>query len=181
MRAKVQLRELTAEERATIEKLARSRTEQARLVERAQIILGLADGERPSHLALRLRVARPKLYRWLTRFNSHGLAGLQDEPRSGRPATYSADEVSELIAVALSKPADLELPFASWTLDRLQAYLNEQKGISIKRSRIDEILAAEGLRWRQQEGWFGERVDPEFAEKRGASTASTAPHPKAVL
>jgi len=43
----------------------------------------------------------------------------------------------------------------------------------MKRSRIDEIPFAEGLRWRQQESWFGERVDPEFAEKRGASKRST--------
>src|ERR671917_26409 len=41
------------------------------------------------------------------------------------------------------------------------------------RRRIDEILLAEGLRWRRQETWFGERVDPEFAEKRGGSRRST--------
>lgn len=85
-----------------------------------------------------------------------------------------------MIAAALTKPQELELPFVSWTLDRLQAYLNEHKGIAIKRSRIDEILVAEGLRWRQQESWFGERLDPEFAEKRGASKRSTLPHPQEV-
>jgi len=52
-------------------------------------------------------------------------------------------------------------------LDRLQAYLQEHKGIAIQRSRIDEILLDEGLRWRKQETWFGERVDPAFAAKRG--------------
>jgi hypothetical protein len=36
----------------------------------------------------------------------------------------------------------------------------------MKRSRIDEILLREGLRWRKHETWFGERVDPDFAEKR---------------
>jgi transposase len=54
-----------------------------------------------------------------------------------------------------------------WTLDRLELYLNAQQGIPIKRSRIAEILIAEGLRWRQQETWFGERVDPDVATKRG--------------
>lgn len=51
-------------------------------------------------------------------------------------------------------------PFGCWTLDRLQADLNERKGLAINRSRIDELLRAEGLRWRHQETWFGERVDP---------------------
>lgn len=36
----------------------------------------------------------------------------------------------------------------------------------MKRTRVAEVLSREGLRWRKQEGWFGERVDPEFAEKR---------------
>jgi hypothetical protein len=36
----------------------------------------------------------------------------------------------------------------------------------MQRSRIDEILVHEGLRWRKHETWFGERVDPAFAEKR---------------
>jgi hypothetical protein len=31
------------------------------------------------------------------------------------------------------------------------------------------------LRWRRQESWFGERVDPDFAQKRGASRHSTPP------
>jgi hypothetical protein len=65
-------------------------------------------------------------------------------------------------------------------LDRLEAYLNEQKGIAMKRSRIGEVLIAEGLRWRQQETWFGERVDPAFAEKRGVSPRSTRRHRTAV-
>jgi hypothetical protein len=30
----------------------------------------------------------------------------------------------------------------------------------MKRARLDEILIAEGMRWRTQETWFGERVDP---------------------
>jgi transposase len=180
MGTKVALRELTVEERTTLEKLARSRTSEARLVERAQIILGLAAGERPSHLAARLHITRPKVYAWLKRFNTAGLDGLHDAARSGRPHTYLADAVAAVIAAAITKPDELGQPFGSWTLDRLETYLNETKGIGIKRSRIDEILAAEGLRWHKQESWFGERVDPEFAEKRGASKRSTQRHRKAA-
>ena len=85
-----------------------------------------------------------------------------------------------MIATALTDPQSLGRPFACWTLDRLQAYLNEERGIGIKRSRIDEILLAEGLRWRTQETWFGERVDPHFAEKRGRSSSFTRYRPKAA-
>ena len=111
--------------------------------------------------------------RRIRRFNAEGPAAFDDHRRSGRPSTYSAEEVAAVIAAALTSPRRLGLPFASWTLDRLAAYLLEHKGISMRRSRIGEILLQEGLRWRRHETWFGERVDPEFAEKRAASRGST--------
>jgi hypothetical protein len=76
---------------------------------------------------------------------------------------------------AIIMPEALGLPFGSWTLDRLVAYLTEVKGVTMKRSRLSEIFRHEGLRWRHQEGWFGMRVDPDFAEKRGQSSNSR-PH-----
>ena len=85
-----------------------------------------------------------------------------------------------MIAAALTSPRRLGLPSASWRLDRLAAYLLEHQGIAMRRSRIDEILLAEGLRWRRQETWFGERVDPEFAAKRGGSRRSTPRHRRAA-
>jgi len=60
------------------------------------------------------------------------------------------------------------------------AYLREHKGIAIKRSRIDDLLLAEGLRWRTHETWFGARVDPEFAQKRGALRNSIRTRQKGV-
>ncbi|WP_404294869.1 helix-turn-helix domain-containing protein (plasmid) [Microvirga sp. RSM25] len=104
---------------------------------------------------------------------------LKDRYRSSRPPTYSAEQTATVIATALTKPQTLELPFTSWTLDRLAAYLHE-KGIAMQRSRIDEILLHEGLRWRKHETWFGERVDPAFAEKRGRSRHSTRHHLRTV-
>src|SRR3954453_20995028 len=175
----VTLRELTADERKELERLARSRTEEARLVQRAQIVLGLAAGERPYQVADRVGVGRAAAYEWLHRFNAEGLKGLTDHPRPGRPPTYTPEQKAEVIAAALTKPESLGLPFASWTLDRLQAYLSEHKGIGMKRTRIDEILVAEGLRWRKQETWFGHKADPEFAAKRGRSSGSTPARRKA--
>src|SRR5512146_12857 len=164
---------MRADEVQTIEQLSRSRTAPARSVERARIIRLAREGLRVPAIARELGIVPKTVRIWLKRFNERGVDGLKDEPRPGRAPTYTPEEVGELVAAALSNPRDLDLPFASWTLDRLEAYLNEEKGISLKRSRIDEILISEGLRWRTQESWFGERVDPEFAEKRGRSSSST--------
>ena len=104
------------------------------------------------------------------------MAGLEEVLREGRPPrVYGPEDVGAVIQAALTPLQELGLPFASWTLDRLVAYLREEKGVGMGRTRVAEVLSAEDLRWRKQEGWFGERVDPEFAEKRGPSSASMHP------
>jgi transposase len=174
------LRALTAGEASAVESLARSRTAPARRVERARVVLRASRGETPPAIAAALGLDAETVRRRIRRFNAEGLAAFDDHHRSGRPATYSADEVAVVIAAALTDPRRLGLPFASWTLDRLAAYLLEYKGIAMRRSRMDEILLAEGLRWRRHETWFGERMDPEFAEKRGGSRRSTPHRPRAA-
>ena len=163
----LRVREMTEQERETIERLSHSRTAPARQVERARMVQWSGEGQRVPSIAARLGVTENTVRNWLHRFNEAGLLGINDEVRTGRPPTYSTDEISVVVATALTKPEALALPFGHWTLDRLEVYLNERKGIAIKRSRINEILQAEGLRWRKDEHWFGERVDPDFAKKRG--------------
>jgi transposase len=179
----LRVRELTDEERKGIDRLVHSRTAAVRAVERARIIDRASRGERVAEIAAQVGCDRRTVRLWLTRFNANGLTGLVDDPRSGHPPAYTPAQVGEVLAAALTKPTELGLPFASWTLDRREAYLNEEKGIPLKRRRIDELLLAEGWRWRIQEGWFGERagrekaegttagedkpLDPEFARKRG--------------
>src|SRR5215203_7259940 len=199
--APVCLRAMTAEEHATVKTLAHSRTAAACLVERAQIIWRASRGETTADIAAHVQLDAETVRKRIHRFNAEGLEGLKDKPRSGHPFTYTPEQIAIVIATALTKPQALGLPFAAWTLDRLAAYLHEltkpqalglpfaawtldrlaaylheHKDIPIQRSRINEILLQEGLRWRKHETWFGERVDPAFAEKRRALKRST-PHP----
>jgi transposase len=174
------LRGVSAEELEVVRCLAHSRTAPVRLVERARIIWLAGQGASLSGIARAVQRSLPMVRLWLGRFNTQGLAGLEDAPRSGRPPRYTAEQIGQLIELALTDPDTLDLPFGCWTLDRLQYYANEVLGIPIKRARIGEVLVAEGLRWRRPEAWFGERVDPEFAEKRGPSSG-TIRSPRAAV
>jgi transposase len=180
MPARLLLRSLTDDETAELRRLAQSQKVEARLRERARICWHSYEGESVREIMAALHLDERTVRRWLHRFNAQGLAGLTDAPRQGRPTIYTTQEVGVVIATSLTPPDDLGLPFGSWTLDRLVAYLSETHGITMQRSRIGEILQAEGVRWRTQETWFGERVDPAFAEKRGRSSRSTRPHPPTV-
>lgn len=173
----LRVRALTDEEREELRRRVQSRTAPARVVERARMVWGVAQGERVPAVARRLGVGADVVRQWIRRFNKEGVAGLADRPRSGRPLTYTAEQVGQVLATAATDPKRLGLPFAAWTLDRLTAYLHERPPeaggpLPVSRSQLDRLLSGEGLRWRKEETWFGERVDPQFAEKRGRSSGS---------
>ena len=176
----LRVRAMTEDEERTLKQWARTRKGAVRLAERARLLLWARQGWRVSDLVRMLGLSDPTVRLWIKRFNAQGLEGLKDAPRSGRPPTYTPEQVAEVLAAALTDPKSLGLPFGSWTLDRLATYLHEQRGIAMKRSRIDELLVREGLRWRTQETWFGERVDPQFVAKGGKSSASARLHRLAV-
>lgn len=181
MRAYVRVRQLTEEEYQELKRWERSRKMAAGKVKRARVVLLSNQGYTRVEIAQRLEMDERTVRRWMGRFNQLGIPGLAECPRKGRPRVYKAEEVSVVIETALTKPDALALPFAAWTLDRLVSYLREEKGINMSRSRMSEIFKHEGLRWRQQEGWFGHRVDPDFAEKRGSLSGSILIRPSIAL
>jgi transposase len=80
---------------------------------------------------------------WINRFNARGLDGLEEDVRTGRPPTYSAEQRSAVITAALTRPTELGLPFAGWTLDRLVAYGSVEKlGVPAVRA-----TSAQGWAW----------------------------------
>ncbi len=175
MRPFKRVKMLDADEYRVLKRAVASRKIAAGKARRAKIVLLSNQGLTAREIAEKLDCNERTALKWIGRFNRHGVAGLEEVLRTGRPRVYGPEDVGAVIQAALTPPQKLEMPFASWTLDRLVAYLKEEKGMGMGRTRVAEVLSAEGLRWRKQEGWFGERVDPEFAEKRGPSSASTHP------
>ena len=163
----VTLRQLTKEERSVLEQLNKSQTAKHRLVIRAKIILLLDAGHKVLDVADKLDRTPMTIYKWLRRFNSAGLPGLDDKPRPGRKLTYSEEQRGQMIAAARTHPQKVGLPFGHWTLDRLVEYLHKNEQIGISRAQLARVLEEEGLRWYQEKIYFTERPDPQFAEKRG--------------
>ena len=175
MPKRIRLRTLTAEETKTVRRLAKSRKESARLVQRASLIgLMLDDPALPATqagLAVGFKSSASGSH-WVKRFNERGVAGLEDKPRPGRPMTHTEEVRSQVIDLALQKPGSLAYPFEMWTLTRLQAAYKERYGLHLSTSTIWEWLKAENLHWKRQQSWFhdAEKHDPKFVEKRGRSS-----------
>jgi transposase len=79
--------------------------------------------------------------------------GTRQAPR--RPARCTPELLSRVLELAVSDPADLDLPFTSWTLERLRDYANEVLEIPVSSARIGRLLRDEGLRWEKVENGFG--------------------------
>jgi transposase len=167
MGQKRELRPMSAAERKQLEQISQSRKQEHRLVERAQAILAVYGGESGYAVAKRLGHDPDTLYNWLDRFAEQSVAGLRDEPCPGRPAEYDEQQRGQCMATARTAPQQLGLPFGQWSLDRLVAYINIQMAIPISRAQLARVLEAEGLRWYQEQTYFSERPDPQYAEKRG--------------
>jgi transposase len=80
--------ELTDDQRAALESLARSYTLPYWQVIRAQMVLLAAQGLRNDQIAERLSCRREVVSQWRKRFFEQGIAGLEDRPRRGRPPTF---------------------------------------------------------------------------------------------
>jgi transposase len=66
------------------------------LARRAQIVLLAADGMANAQIARTVGVSRPTVIGWRDRYRHAGIAGLNDEPRSGRPREI--DDVDVVVA-----------------------------------------------------------------------------------
>ena len=103
----LRVRALSEEEEPRLARLTRSQKLGAGLVRRAQIIQHAVDGLSAPGIAAKMGLCGATVRFWLKRFNERGLSGLEEEMRSGRPPTYTAEERSAVIAAALSRPAEL--------------------------------------------------------------------------
>lgn len=95
---------VTESDRAALQAIVRAPTSEQRAVTRARIVLRAAEGVANDRIAAELGVALMTVKLWRRRYAAAGLAGLADEPRSGRPATYSREDRDRVIALSLSPP-----------------------------------------------------------------------------
>jgi transposase len=174
-------------EERRLRRLAAARHAPASWLQRARIITLSWDGAQVGQIAEALDCHPRTVYRWLHRFNAHGLDGLGDLPRSGRPRRLGELARGRIIALVGSDPpgrlvrqpdgilaAVDEQQAAQWTLDALAAAA-QAEGIAVSRSQVRRILQADGVRWRTVRSWSASG-DPQFAPKGQRSSPSTPPH-----
>ncbi len=80
---------LSVEERSELLRRSRQYTSPYREVIRAKIVLLASQGLANDIIAARLDTPRQIVSKWRRRFHAERLAGLEEQPRGGRPARFS--------------------------------------------------------------------------------------------
>jgi transposase len=146
---------LSEEERETLTRWARRPTSSQQLALRARIVLACADGATNTEVAAQLRVARPTVGKWRSRFVTDRLDGLVDEPRPGTPRKITDEQVEQVVTDTLeSIPRDA----THWSRASMAAH----SGLS--RSTVGRIWKAFRLQPHRAETFKLSR-DPLFIDK----------------
>jgi transposase len=148
--------ELNSEQRQALERMARSRSLPARVVERARIVLLAAEGLENKQIAQRMGMTPEKAARWRNRFRAGGITALEkDAPRPGRTRTITERQVKKIVAMTLhQKPANA----THWSTRSLA------RATGISEASVRSIWRAHGLKPHQLRTFKLSR-DPNFTEK----------------
>src|SRR5258706_3170744 len=147
--------QLTNDARQDLETFANSRSLPHGLVQRAKIVLMAARGESNAHIAEKLHISKPTVGIWRRRYLDHGLAGLRDELKPGRPRSISDDR----LAVIVRKPLETKPNGGTHWAVRPMA-----QSMRISKSTVHRIWQAFGLQPHRQKS-FKLSSDPFFVEK----------------
>ena len=96
---------VSAADRHELERLHRAPSTPSGLSRRARAVLLMAQGMAGVDIAERVGYTVVQVSRLRRRFADHGVAGLQDRPRSGRPPTITARKRAQIVALTLKPPA----------------------------------------------------------------------------
>lgn len=92
------------------------------------------------------------------------LAGVQDAPRSGRKAIYTAEQQCRIIALAVRKPNEFGLPVEAWTCRELAIVAEREKiARGISERTIRRMLQEVDLRPDRIKYWENPTIDDKAA------------------
>ena len=163
---------MTNEEVASLVAISRSRTEPARRVERARMLLGYGESLSFFAMGRSLGVHHQTVQRCVERAVAYGpLAALDDRARPGKEPTITPEAKAWLVSLACDKAKDHGYPHELWTT-RLLARHARENGLAaghdclanLVQGTVCKILGHEEIKPHKVR-YYLERRDAEFEQK----------------
>jgi transposase len=170
-------------ERTELNQLVNRHTTPQQIALRAKIILLADAGLSHRHIASELKISRDMARQWRDRWLDTAekeiplVQRLQDAPRPGAPATFTAEQLTHLFAIACEDPTQSARPISHWTASELALEL-QKRGIveEISPRHVRRLLAEASLKPHQIRYWLTPPSDDLFFSSPGEGNLRIVPH-----
>lgn len=126
-------------------------------------VLALATGpHRAWQIAWRVGLSEQSVRATLHAFMERGFAGLEDRPRSGRPARLGPADLTALEALLDHDAAAGH----TWTLGQLTAWLLAERAVHLSPNRLGRILRGRRFRYKRAKRSVQHKADPVQQEAK---------------
>lgn len=153
--------QLEPEEREQLQQLINRHHTPQQLALRAKIIVLAEEGQNHREIARQLNISRKMARLWRERWLAGQSSGmsvverLQDEERSGAPATFKLEQILHLFKLACDQPAEYNRPISQWTNRELADELVKQEIVeTISPRHVGRLLAEADLKPHQSGYWL---------------------------
>ena len=152
-----------------------------RVAKRLQAVLLNSQGRTSGELAEVLQAPRSKVSEWLARYQAHGVEGLLEGQRSGRPAELTARQRQQLGDILDSGPVAYGLDTGVWTSPMIAWVIAEEFGVPYHPGHVRKLLHEMGFSvqrpkrvlaraHRAQPDRWHRRIYPDLKKKPKAAT-----------
>jgi transposase len=133
---------------AALRRVARRETN-GRVASRLLALANALDGLDRGEAARRAGMDRQTLRDWVIRFNDHGIEGLRDRPKSGRPPWLDEGQMASLRALVLRGPDPERDGVSTWRAKDLCRIVAERFGVAYSENGMLRLLHDLGLSWQK--------------------------------
>ena len=166
MADRVQVRDLSNEEGRKLLSIVRRGSGSVVRWRRAQIVLWSAQRMDVPAIARIAFTSEDRVRAVIHNFNQDGFESLTPRYAGGRPPTFTLPQRREIKKIALSRPADHDLPFSTWSLSKLAEFLVAEGVVDdISHEGLRGLLREEGVSF-QAIKTFKVSNDPDFEAKK---------------
>lgn len=164
--------ECSEDDKAVLEKIAKSRTESVNRVRRAKIFLKYMENKPVSRIKDDVGMSKESVYKNIDKALAFGpVEALKDRPGRGAPSTISSEAKSWVVSLACDSPQNYDYANELWTYSLLakhvRSYCGEQGFAELKKagkSLIHTILNEASIK-PHKVSYYLENRDEDFEEK----------------
>lgn len=162
---------LSCREHGELVRLSRGQRVQRRLVERATIVLAVAQGQSIRAVSRKLGHSKNTVRKWADRYVGRSQdepdkpipESLRDAKRDGRPPEFTEEQCVQLMSLATADPQTEGMPTSHWSCRDLARVAVETKRFShLSKSHVQRLLSKSELKPHRVQMWLNRPDDKEY-------------------